>query len=173
MPQRRRRLTSWLWALVAFDVWVLDQVTKELAQRHLTVGRPQDLLGSALRLDLTHNGGAAFSLGTGYTVLLTLVAVGVIVVGIRVASQLGSIGWSIALGLLLGGAIGNVTDRLVRPPAPLRGRVVDFLELPHWPVFNLADSAICVAAVLFAILTLRGIRLDGSRLTQQPGSPAE
>jgi signal peptidase II len=80
-----------------------------------------------------------------------------------VARRLGSLGWAVALGLLLGGAVGNLTDRIFRAPAPLRGHVIDFLELPHWPVFNVADASICIAAVLVGILTVRGIRFDGTR----------
>ncbi len=152
-----------IWLSIAVTSYLLDQVTKELAERNLTAGVPRPLLGDWLMLDLTHNAGAAFSVGTGYTVVLSLVAVGVIVVCLRVASRLASTGWAVALGLLLGGAAGNVTDRLLRSPGPLRGHVVDFLRLPHWPVFNVADTSICVAAAIFVLLSLRGVRLDGSR----------
>jgi signal peptidase II len=69
----------------------------------------------------------------------------------------------VALGLLLGGALGNLTDRIFRSPGPLRGHVVDFLELPHWPIFNLADSAIVLGAVLITLQSLRGVHLDGRR----------
>jgi signal peptidase II len=86
-----------------------------------------------------------------------------VVACLRLAGRLGSRGWAVALGLLLGGALGNVTDRMVRSPGPLRGHVVDFLQLPHWPVFNLADASICVAAVIVMVLSVRGIRVDGSR----------
>ena len=79
--------------------------------------------------------------------------------------------WAIALGLLLGGALGNVTDRIFRDPAPFRGHVVDFIELPHWPVFNVADTAICVAAALFVLLSVRGIHLDGRRDGDVGASP--
>lgn len=157
----RRHLA--LWATVAATSYLADQATKEWAQRHLTVGEPRSLVGEWLRLDLTHNAGAAFSIGTGYTVALSLVAVAVVLVCLRVATRLASAGWALALGLLLGGAAGNVTDRLLRAPGPLRGQVVDFLRLPHWPVFNLADASITVAAVIFVLLSLRGVRIDGSR----------
>lgn len=153
-----------LWALVAFGVYVLDQATKWWAQRELTVGVPRHVVDGWFELDLTHNAGAAFSMGTGYTVILTLVAIGVVLICLRVASRLGSTAWAVALGLLLGGALGNVTDRIFRSPGPLRGHVVDFMRLPHWPIFNVADASICVAAVLFVVLSLRGVRLDGSRV---------
>ncbi len=153
----------WLWVAVAALTYLLDQGTKVWAQRSLDEGDPQQVIGDLLQFHLTHNPGAAFSMGTGYTVVLTLIALTVIVVCIRLARRLGSTGWAIALGLLLGGALGNVTDRIFRDPAPFRGHVVDFIELPHWPVFNLADTAICVAAALFVLLSARGIHLDGRR----------
>jgi signal peptidase II len=152
-----------LWALIAVVVYVLDQVTKWVAQDRLTVGVPRHVLGRWVELDLTHNAGAAFSMGTGYTILLTLLAIAVIVVCVRVAGRLGSARWAVALGLLLGGALGNVTDRLVRSPGPLRGHVVDFIRIPHWPVFNVADASICLSAALVVLLSMRGVRLDGSR----------
>jgi signal peptidase II len=159
----RRRPLLKVWVGVAVLAYVLDQLTKWWAQHSLTVGVPRPLVGDLLRLDLTHNAGAAFSVGTGYTVLLTGVALVVVVACLRLAGRLGSRGWAVALGLLLGGALGNVTDRMVRSPGPLRGHVVDFLQLPHWPVFNLADASICVAAVIVMVLSVRGIRVDGSR----------
>lgn len=161
----RSRWPAVLLAAVVVVAYTLDQVTKWWAQRDLTVGEPRHLIGSVLQLDLTHNAGAAFSVGTGYTFAITLVALGVIVVCLRAASRIGSFGWAVALGLLLAGALGNVTDRVFRSPGFLRGHVVDFLQLPHWPIFNLADSSICVAAVLFVVLNVRGVRLDGSRDT--------
>jgi signal peptidase II len=164
---RRGRLLL-VWASVAGVAYVLDQLTKWWAQHSLTEGVPKPLLGDLLRLDLTHNAGAAFSVGTGYTILLTVVALAVVVACLRLAGRLGSRGWAVALGLLLGGALGNVTDRIFRSPAPLRGHVVDFLELPHWPVFNLADASICLAAVIVMVLSIRGIRFDGTRDGRHP-----
>jgi signal peptidase II len=148
---------------VAAAAYVADQATKTWAEASLGDGRRHPVLGDLLTLNLTHNPGAAFSMGTGYTVVLTVIAIGVIVVCLKMARQLGSTGWAIGLGLLLGGALGNVTDRIVRPPAPFRGHVVDWIELPHWPVFNLADSAICVAAAIFVLQSIRGVHLDGRR----------
>jgi signal peptidase II len=152
-----------LWVAVAAVTFALDQGTKAWAQHTLTPGEPRVVLGDLLHLNLTHNPGAAFSMGTGYTVVLTVIALAVIVVCIKMASRLGSTGWAIGLGLLLGGALGNVTDRIFRQPSPFRGHVVDFIELPHWPVFNLADSAICVAAAIFILQSARGVHLDGRR----------
>lgn len=162
-PRPRTRRLLAIWVSVALFAYVVDQTTKQWATHHLTVGVPRPVLGSWLTLDLTHNAGAAFSFGTGYTIALTLVALAVIIGCLRAACRLASTGWAVALGLLLSGAAGNVTDRLLRPPGPLRGHVVDFLHVPHWPVFNVADSAICVAVALFIVLNLRGVRFDGSR----------
>jgi signal peptidase II len=163
LPDGRRRHLLGVWAGVALAAYGLDQLTKWWAQHSLTVGVPRPLVGDMVRLDLTHNAGAAFSVGAGYTILLTGVALVVVVACLRLAGRLGSRGWAVALGLLLGGALGNVTDRLVRSPGPLRGHVVDFVQLPHWPVFNLADACICVAAVLVMVLTVRGDRFDGTQ----------
>jgi signal peptidase II len=157
-----------LWLAVVLGVYALDQFTKWWAERSLVEGQPRALIGDLLQLRLAHNPGAAFSTGTSYTVVLTVVALVVIVICVSMAGRLRSRGWAIALGLVLGGALGNVTDRLFRDPAPFRGHVVDFLELPHWPIFNVADSAISCAAVLFVILSLKGIRLDGSRADSAP-----
>lgn len=160
-PPRHRTIA--LCAAVAVFAYLLDQLSKWWAVESLGPNKPVHVIDGLLQLRLTRNPGAAFSVGTGYTVVLSLIAIGVIVFCIRMAGRLGSAGWAVALGLLIGGALGNVTDRLFRSPAPLRGHVVDFLELPHWPVFNLADSAIFVAAVLLVVLSLRGIGLDGTR----------
>jgi signal peptidase II len=159
-PANRRTLG--VWAGVALAAYALDQGSKWWAEHSLTEGRSKDIVGSLLRFTLSHNAGAAFSTGTSYTVVLTLVALGVIAVCIKMARRLGSLGWAVALGLVLGGALGNVTDRILRPPSPFHGHVVDFLQVPHWPIFNVADSSISVAAVLFVVLSLRGIHLDGS-----------
>ncbi|HET7303152.1 MAG TPA: signal peptidase II [Segeticoccus sp.] len=147
--------------VVAGVVYVLDRLTKLWAVDSLTPGQPRDLVGSVLRLNLINNPGAAFSLATSATWVLTLIAVGVVAAIIYTARRLRSRGWAWALGLLLGGASGNLTDRLVRPPGFGRGHVVDFLQLPHWPIFNIADSAIVSAAVLIVLLALLGIGVDG------------
>ncbi|MEJ5868912.1 signal peptidase II [Pseudokineococcus sp. 5B2Z-1] len=144
----------------------LDQLTKALAVSRLTEGEPVELVPGVLDLYLLYNPGAAFSLATGLTWVLTLVAVGVVVAVALMARRLGSRAWAYALGLLLGGALGNLIDRLLREPGFGTGHVVDFLRLPRWPVFNLADSAIVVAAVLVVVLSFRGVGVDGRR---EPG----
>ncbi len=159
---RRSLLPLVVWGGVALAVFALDQGSKWWAERHLVAGTSRAWLGDWLQLHLTHNAGAAFSLGRSYTIVLSLVALAVIGVCLRLSRRLGSVAWAAALGLLLGGALGNVTDRLFRAPGPFRGHVVDFLQLPHWPVFNVADSAICTAAALFVVLSLWGVPLEGA-----------
>ncbi len=150
-----------MFAVAAF-VLVADTISKTLVLRNLTGHPPVRLLGGLLTLRLLYNPGAAFGLATGYTVVIALIALGVIVFVIRTARRLGSIAWSIALGLLLGGATGNLSDRLLRAPGPFRGRVVDWINLPHFPwTFNLADSAIVCAAVLIGFLAFLGKPIQG------------
>ncbi len=151
-----------VFAAVALCGLALDQATKALAQRHLDSG-DIELLGSWFTLHLTKNPGAAFSTGTQFTLLLTLLAMAAVVVVIYLSRRLGSRIWAIALGLLLAGISGNLADRLFQDPSPLRGHVIDFLMVPHWPVFNVADICINVGAGLILLQAFRGIRIDGSR----------
>jgi signal peptidase II len=169
-PSNRRLIAAV--AAIAVLVFLADQGSKALAVHELTGRGRVDLIGNLFGLVLVRNGGAAFSMATGATWILTLVALAVVVTIIRFARRIGSRGWAIALGLLLGGALGNLTDRLFRAPGFFRGHVIDFLEWPHWPVFNLADSSIVTAAVLIALLSLRGIGIDGHRVVA-PGSAVE
>jgi len=146
---------------VAALVLVADAVSKAIVLDKLPGRPPVRLLGGLITLRLTYNAGAAFGLGTSYTVLIALIACGVVVFIIRTARRLRSMGWSIALGLLLGGALGNLGDRLFRAPGPFRGRVVDWINLPHFPwTFNIADSSIVCAAVLIALLALTSKPID-------------
>lgn len=167
---RRRRLGLFL--LVGVLAYAVDVITKIIAVAKLE-GPPVktvNVIPNVLDLTLVRNSGAAFGIATGYTAVLTVIALGVCVVVIRVARTLRDPVWAVALGLLLGGALGNLTDRLVRAPGPLQGHVVDFLQLPHWPVFNLADCCVCVAAALIALQSFRGIRPDGTRVSDDAGS---
>jgi signal peptidase II len=148
---------------VALGAYGVDQVTKALAAAHLTPGEPRHLLGSLLRLDLTRNPGAAFSTGTSHTVFFTVLAMVALVVTCSFAVRAGTRLWSVALGLLAAGIAGNLTDRILRAPRGFSGHVVDFLELPHWPIFNVADICINLAALLILVLAWRGVRLGGSR----------
>lgn len=168
---RPRRRTAGLLALVAVLVLGLDVVTKQLVVAELEGRPPLRLLGGALLLSVTRNSGAAFSFAQGATVVFTAVAVAVIVVILRTARRLGSVGWAVSLGLLLGGATGNLADRIFRAPGFGRGAVVDFIDLRVWPVFNLADSAIVVGGLLAVLLSLRGVDLEGRRRPDEPEPP--
>lgn len=139
---------------------------------------PVKLLGGLVYLVHVRNPGAAFSLGTGYTWVLSAIAFAVVVVIIRTASRLRSPGWAVALGLVLGGASGNLVDRLFRSPGPLYGHVVDFLSVldeagQFFPVFNLADSALFCGVVLAVFLELTGRRPNGTRIPRRSAEPAE
>jgi signal peptidase II len=148
---------------VALCVLALDAVTKIIVVKELTNRPPVRLLGGFLKLTESRNPGAAFSLGTSLTLLYSAIAVTVIVVILRTSRHIRSLPWAITLGLLLGGATGNLSDRIFRSPGLFRGWVVDWIELPHWPVFNLADSAIVCGGILAVLLSARGLRLDGTR----------
>lgn len=115
------------------------------------------LLGGALLIRQSRNPGAAFGIAGGATVLFSAVAVVVALVIVRAAPRLRSRGWAVALGLVLGGALGNLVDRVLRDPAPFRGAVVDFIDFRVWPSFNFADSGIVVGGVLAVLLSVRGI----------------
>ncbi len=157
----------------AVVVWAADQGSKYLALHHLARNERVDLIGSLFGLRLTSNPGAAFSMATNSTWVFTVIATVVVLMIVRIAGRLGSSGWALALGLLLGGALGNLTDRLIRPPSFGQGHVIDFLELPHWPIFNLADSCITTAAVVIALLSVLGIGFDGRRTSPEQGEPAD
>ncbi len=147
----------------------VDAISKVVAVDRLQSRDPIELLGGFLTLRLIRNSGAAFGFAQGATVVFTCVAAVVVLIILRAARRLGSTGWAVALGLVLGGAVGNLLDRLFREPGPLRGHVVDFLELPHWPIFNLADSAIVSGGVLMVLLSLLGVQRDGTRHRPQGG----
>lgn len=152
-----------LFAAVALTLYVVDVGTKILAVDRLS-GRPDvPLVGDLLQLHLTRNPGAAFSTGTRYTVVLTAIAIAAVVVVLWLSRRLGSRAWAVALGALLAGIAGNLTDRMLRSPGPFRGEVVDFLMLPNWPVFNMADIFINVGAGLILVQAFRGVRIDGAR----------
>jgi signal peptidase II len=150
-------------AVVAIGAYAIDVLTKTIAVEKLSDGVDVELLGSWLVLHLTRNPGAAFSTGTEFTLLLTLIAIVAAGVVVYLTRKVGSRGWAWAFGLLLAGICGNLTDRLLRDPGPFRGHVVDFLMVPHWPVFNIADICINVAAGLILLQAIRGIGIDGTR----------
>jgi len=153
-----------MFAVVAVAAYAIDVATKILAVERLS-GADVELAGTWLVLHLTRNPGAAFSAGTEFTLLLTAIAIAAAAVVIYLARRVGTRAWAWALGLLLAGVCGNLTDRILRDPGPFRGHVVDFLMVPHWPVFNIADICINVAAALILLQAVRGIGIDGTRAT--------
>jgi signal peptidase II len=167
-PARRRRVA----VLVGVAAFVLaaDIISKAVVVAHLRPDQPVHLLGNVFELWLTRNPGAAFSVGTGETAVFTVIAFGVIVYIARTARKLYSAGWAIALGLLLGGAMGNLGDRIFRAPGLFRGDVVDWIGVVprYYPIFNLADSAIVCGGILTVILAMRGYHLDGTRSVDEP-----
>ena len=165
-PRRRTRLLV-LFGAVAGLGYTADVSTKVLAVDRLT-GRPDvPLVGDWLTLHLVRNPGAAFSLGTNATVLLSVLAITAVLAILWWCRRIGTTWWAVALGLLLAGIGGNLTDRLLRDPGPLRGHVIDFLRLPNWPVFNLADMMINAGGIMVVIAVLRGVEIDGRRTGAQ------
>ncbi|QYB05113.1 signal peptidase II [Rhodococcus sp. USK10] len=148
---------------IAGTILATDLLTKILAVANIEPGRPVWLIGDLVSLRLVRNPGAAFSMATGMTWLLTLVAVGVVVGVVRIGRTLRSPWWALGLGLVLGGALGNLVDRFFRAPGVMQGHVVDFVSVGWWPVFNVADSAIVCGAILLVVLTLVGLEPDGTR----------
>jgi signal peptidase II len=170
---RTRRGALLVFALVALAAYAVDLTTKVLAVAHLT-GRPDvHLVGDLVVLHLVRNPGAAFSTGTAYTEVFSCVAIAAVVAVLWFARRVGSTLWAVGLGLLLAGVAGNLTDRLVREPGVLRGHVIDFVMLPHWPVFNVADMCIDAAAALVLLQVYRGVRLDGTRGERDSGGSGD
>lgn len=150
---------------VAAIAYGLDQLGKALITQNLREGETVPLLGEVLQLHFVTNSGAAFSLGSGFTWILTIVSSGVVALIVVFAARIRSLGWAAMFGLVLGGAVGNLTDRLFRPPGFGMGHVVDFIQVWGFPaIFNIADIAVVCGMALFILLSLRGIRLDGSRI---------
>ena len=151
---------------------VLDQVVKELSTKHLVEGEPVEILGGLVHLSLLRNSGAAFSLGSGYTWVFPLVTLAVVIWIAVMARRLRSVPWALALGLVLGGALGNLGDRLFRAPGVFHGHVVDMISVfgpygEYFAVFNIADSCLSVGVVLAVLLELTGRQRDGSRLRSE------
>jgi signal peptidase II len=159
-PRGRRRIAV-LFSVAAF-AYALDLVSKLIVVARLEHHAPVRLIGDWLQLEAIRNAGAAFSFGEAYTVIFTVIAAAVIVVIARLARKLYSVPWAIALGLLLGGALGNLTDRVFRAPGVFKGAVVDFISPKHFAVFNLADSAIVCGGILIVLLSFRGLDPDGT-----------
>jgi len=155
-----------LLGVVALVVLTLDQLAKWQVVKNLQVDVPVHVVGDLLIFQLHRNSGAAFSIGTGSTWIFSIIATAVLVFIIWYARRIRSVAWAIVFGLLLGGLLGNLSDRLLRAPGFGVGEVVDFIRIPLLPaIFNLADSAIVAAMVLFLVLTVMGVGLDGKRAT--------
>ncbi|GAA2153678.1 signal peptidase II [Kitasatospora kazusensis] len=162
---RRRRIGVLL--VIAALAYLIDLGSKLLVVARLEGHQPIGVAGDIVTLQVIRNAGAAFGMGQAMTVVFTMIAAAVIIVIWRIARKLYSLPWAIALGLLLGGAFGNLTDRLFRAPGVFRGHVVDFISVQHFAVFNLADSAIVCGGILVVLLSFRGSNPDGS--THQSG----
>lgn len=148
---------------MASFAYALDLITKLIVVAKLEYHAPIDIFGDWLQFRATRNAGAAFGMGQGLTIVLTVIAGAVVVVILRLARKLNSLPWAIALGLLLGGAFGNLTDRIFRAPSVFEGHVVDFIAPKHFAIFNLADSAIVVGGCLIVLLSFLGLQPDGTR----------
>ena len=157
-----------LLAAIASAVVILDLISKIVIVATIQPGEPVRILGGLVYLSLIRNPGAAFSMATGMTWVLALIAIGVVIFIIRMAPRLRSTPWAISLGLVLGGAIGNLIDRIFRAPGFLKGHVVDFVSVfgpnaEYFPVFNVADSAITIGGISLVVTALLGIDFDGTR----------
>ena len=143
--------------LIAWVVWLIDLGTKVWAVNVLSSRANVEVFGSFLQLTFVRNSGAAFSIGAGKTIFFTIFALIVLIVIARYAPQITSKAWAAVGGLVLGGILGNLTDRIFREPGFLQGHVIDWIQIPNWPVFNIADSAIVIAAFIAIFLTIRNI----------------
>ncbi|MBT2448453.1 signal peptidase II [Streptomyces sp. ISL-43] len=159
-PKGRRRIVALL--VVAVLAYLLDLGSKMLVVAKLEHQPPIHIVGDLLKFEAIRNPGAAFGFGEAFTIIFTCIAATVILVIVRLARKLYSLPWAIALGLLLGGALGNLTDRIFRSPGVFRGAVVDFIAPAHFAVFNLADSAIVCGGILIVLLSFRGLDPDGT-----------
>lgn len=153
----QRRGLVWV-VVVAVAVIALDQATKWWAQQALAGKPPVEVVGTWLQFTFVRNPGAAFSIGTQFTWLFTLVAILVSVAILYYSRRVTNTWWLVALGVLLGGALGNFVDRLTQPPGFARGHVVDWIALPNYPVFNVADMAVVTAAIGIVVLSVFGVQ---------------
>lgn len=158
--ERRTALTVRRWRTllgVALIVWILDLTTKIWAVNTLSSRSNVKLLGDFFQLTFVQNSGAAFSFASGATVFLSIFSFTVLLVVLYFAPSITSKGWAVVLGLVMGGILGNLGDRIFREPGFLRGHVIDWMQLPRWPVFNIADCAIVIAALISVVLSARNI----------------
>lgn len=161
-PRPRRLVLMSLFAGFAVFAYVFDQLTKLWVTSTMVEGERIPVLPPLLHWYYIRNSGAAFSIGENVTWVFTIIMSVVSIAILFQLRRLGSAWWALALGLLLGGALGNLTDRVFREPSFAMGHVVDFIQLPNFAIFNIADSAVVSAVAIICILTLKGIGLDGS-----------
>lgn len=163
-PRSPRAVLLSLFAGCAVFAYVFDQLTKLWVTSSMVEGERIPVLPPLLHWYFLRNSGAAFSIGENITWVFSIIMAVVSIAILFQIRKVGSAWWALALGLLLGGALGNLTDRLFRAPSFGMGHVVDFIQLPYLDgIFNIADSSVVCAVAIICILTLRGISLDGSR----------
>lgn len=149
---------------VSILVVALDQLTKALALANLELYKPVPVISDILQFTLAFNDRAAFSLGGANTWVFSIISSTVALVMLWIGPRFKTRGWLILGGLALGGVCGNLIDRLVRPPSFANGHVIDFIQIPfNFPIFNIADIAICSAAVLIALRVVTGDKFGGSK----------
>ncbi|WP_420827177.1 signal peptidase II [Cryobacterium roopkundense] len=173
-PSKQGSRALVLLALVAVGIYALDQISKFFVVANMAEGEVVRVLGGVLHWHFVRNPGAAFSLASGSTWIFSIIAAAVVVFIVWFARRIRSRTWGLVFGLLLGGVLGNLTDRLLREPSFGEGHVVDFISTPWMipAIYNVADMAIVISMVIFMILTIRGIGLDGQRVVETPKSTA-
>lgn len=157
----RRRTFWWLWLGFAVFAYTCDQLTKWWVTSTMVEGQTTAVIPGVLQWYFIRNSGAAFSIGEKFTWFFTLVMAAVAVAIIVMSRRIGSAWWGIGLGLVLGGALGNLTDRLFRPPSFAMGHVVDFISFPNFAIFNMADMAVVGGVITICVLTLLGLPMSG------------
>lgn len=164
------RVAPYRWICLGIGAvgFVLDLVVKNAVIANLDPQKPISLLGGLVTLQLIRNPGAAFSMGENFTVLLTIIAIAALIaVLVFIVPRVRHIGWAVTIGCLLAGIAGNLTDRLFRDPGPFRGHVVDFIQLPNFAIFNVADMFITAAAVIGIWLSMiTQVSFNGTRLKE-------
>lgn len=166
----RTRTCVLIMAAAGIFAYLFDQLTKLCVVATMTEGQITEVLPPILSWHFIRNSGAAFSIGEDVTWIFTIVQAAVPLIVIWLSRRLGSIWWSVAFGLLVGGALGNLTDRLFREPSFGMGHVVDFIAFPNFAIFNIADSAVVGGVILICILTFKGIGIDGEPATEETSS---
>ena len=178
LSTRRRVLVPLLLFAIAAVIFVTDQLSKNWVEASLPYGKTVDVFGEFLQWHFVRNPGAAFSMATGQTWIFTILAVVVVGVILWQIRKLRSVPWAVFLGLLLGGVLGNLTDRLTRKPGFPEGHVVDFILTPWmWlgfnpAIYNIADIGIVVGMILFVAVTLFGFKIEGGRHTRETAPDA-